>query len=147
MTGTVDERLAAAWLDAMSPEHNRGCLDQGEMDCPVAAEVREFVPKVAASLADSGVALVERSDSLDGAWEEAEAALPAKEYSLSLVRATGPEQDLLYYAAHATCLTDEAGYPVGPFDSRAGVQSFGTPPHDTPAAALRSLAAALREFR
>ena len=45
------ERLARAWLNAMTEgEHNEWCLDQADagMDCPVAAEVTEFVPKVAA---------------------------------------------------------------------------------------------------
>ena len=43
------ERLMKAWLNAMTEgEHNERCLDQGAMDCPVAAEVREFTPKVAA---------------------------------------------------------------------------------------------------
>ena len=48
----AEEALQRAWLDAMHPDHNAGCLDQAKagMDCPVAAEVVEFVPRVLAAL-------------------------------------------------------------------------------------------------
>jgi hypothetical protein len=71
---TPQEALAGAWLDAMSSEHNAGCLNQSpEMDCPVGAEVRDFTPKVLAALTASGYSIVPIAEveRLRRVWEAA----------------------------------------------------------------------------